>query len=72
VRPTSSIPASIKESVSSELIAWYRTEALVEDIRTDVRVALNSLARGGYAGYASDPFLLGGEGEGEEEGEKGG
>ena len=34
-------------------------EALVEDIQTDVRVALNSLARSGYASFAADPFLAG-------------
>ena len=29
----------------------------MEDIQTDVRVALNSLARAGYASFAADPFL---------------
>jgi len=32
---------------------------LIEDIRTDVKVAFNSLEREGYAGFASDPFLAG-------------
>lgn len=34
-----------------------RTEALIDDINVDVKVALNSLAREGYAKYASDPFF---------------
>ena len=32
-------------------------EALIEDINTDAKVALNSLARPSYAALASDPFL---------------
>jgi len=33
------------------------SDALVDDINFDVKVALNSLARPGYASYASDPYL---------------
>ncbi|WVW80383.1 hypothetical protein I302_102364 [Kwoniella bestiolae CBS 10118] len=36
---------------------YVSKEALIEDIQTDVRVALNSLARTDYARYAEDPFL---------------
>jgi hypothetical protein len=32
-------------------------EALIDDIETDKRVALNSLARPGYEKYASTPFF---------------
>ncbi|KAG8218837.1 riboflavin kinase, partial [Butyriboletus roseoflavus] len=32
-------------------------EALIDDIETDKRVSCNSLARPGYAEYASDPFF---------------
>ncbi|KAG9317652.1 riboflavin kinase, partial [Chiua virens] len=35
----------------------YVHQALIDDIETDKRVALNSLARPGYEKYASDPFL---------------
>ncbi|CAD6566154.1 MAG: riboflavin kinase [Tremellales sp. Tagirdzhanova-0007] len=41
---------------------YVSKDALVEDIRTDVKVAFNSLARAGYAECASNPFLLGGDG----------
>lgn len=34
-------------------------EALIDDINTDVAVALNSLARPAYAACAADPFLTG-------------
>lgn len=33
------------------------SEALVDDINTDVKVALNSLARPAYAALADAPFL---------------
>lgn len=33
------------------------TEALIADIQFDVKVALNGLARPGYASYASSRFL---------------
>ncbi|WWC88141.1 uncharacterized protein L201_003046 [Kwoniella dendrophila CBS 6074] len=36
---------------------YVSKEALIEDIQTDVKVALNSLARPDYARYAEDPFL---------------
>ncbi|ORX34116.1 riboflavin kinase-domain-containing protein [Kockovaella imperatae] len=36
---------------------YVSKEALIEDINTDARVALNSLARPAYAALASDPFL---------------
>lgn len=39
-------------------------EALIQDIQTDVKVALNSLARPEYAKYASSPFLIDGPGGG--------
>jgi len=32
-------------------------EALIDDINFDVKVALNSLARPGYASFAHDPYL---------------
>jgi riboflavin kinase len=32
-------------------------EALIDDIETDKRVALNSLARPSYEKYVSDPFF---------------
>lgn len=35
------------------------TEALIQDIQTDVSVALNGLARPAYAAYATSPFLIG-------------
>lgn len=34
------------------------TEALIDDIQTDVKVALNSLARPKYAKFAHDEFFL--------------
>lgn len=36
------------------------TEALIQDIQTDVKVALNGLARPEYAKYATSPFLISG------------
>ncbi|WVF70839.1 hypothetical protein IAT40_005633 [Kwoniella sp. CBS 6097] len=36
---------------------YVSKEALIEDIQTDVRVALNSLARPDYQSYAHDQFL---------------
>ncbi|RXK42525.1 riboflavin kinase [Tremella mesenterica] len=36
---------------------YVSKEALIADIQTDVKVALNSLAREGYAVYAKDPFF---------------
>ncbi|KAI9574484.1 riboflavin kinase [Boletus coccyginus] len=36
---------------------YISREALIDDIDTDRRVALNSLARPGYEKYASDPFF---------------
>ncbi|WWC60549.1 uncharacterized protein I303_103123 [Kwoniella dejecticola CBS 10117] len=36
---------------------YVSKEALIEDIQTDVKVALNGLARPEYAKYAEDPFL---------------
>ncbi|WVR05642.1 hypothetical protein IAU60_002664 [Kwoniella sp. DSM 27419] len=36
---------------------YVSKEALIEDIQTDVRVALNSLARPAYQSFAADPFL---------------
>ncbi|KAK4686924.1 hypothetical protein P7C73_g3203, partial [Tremellales sp. Uapishka_1] len=38
---------------------YVSKEALIQDIQTDVKVALNSLARPEYAKLASDPFLAG-------------
>jgi len=38
---------------------YVSKDALVKDINTDVQVALNSLARPGYAAYSGDEFLLG-------------
>jgi hypothetical protein len=37
----------------------HPAEALIDDINTDVAVALNSLARPAYAACAADPFLTG-------------
>lgn len=34
-------------------------EALISDINTDVKVALNSLARPEWAKYSTHPFLIG-------------
>ncbi|WRT65938.1 uncharacterized protein IL334_002889 [Kwoniella shivajii] len=36
---------------------YVSKEALIQDIQTDVKVALNSLARPAYAELANDPFL---------------
>ncbi|RSH90469.1 riboflavin kinase [Saitozyma podzolica] len=38
---------------------YVSKEALIDDINTDVAVALNSLARPAYAACAADPFLTG-------------
>lgn len=35
------------------------SEALISDINTDVKVALNSLARPEWAKYSTHPFLIG-------------
>lgn len=47
-----------RSGVRGELLANQDTDALVDDIKTDVQVAFNCLARPGYAGFANDPFLL--------------
>lgn len=39
------------------LKAIFHTEALIEDIEVDKRVALNCLARPGYQAYAKDPHF---------------
>ncbi|KAF8138692.1 hypothetical protein EV363DRAFT_1314537 [Boletus edulis] len=36
---------------------YISREALIDDIETDKRVAINSIARPGYEKYASDPFF---------------
>lgn len=38
---------------------YVSKEALISDINTDVKVALNSLARPTWAKYASHPYLIG-------------
>lgn len=40
-----------------DVFLMLTSDALVDDINFDVKVALNSLARPGYAAYASDPYL---------------
>lgn len=40
-------------------------EALIDDINTDVKVALNSLARPDYAVLANDPFFGGAQAQGD-------
>jgi riboflavin kinase len=42
-------------------------EALVEDIREDIRIAQRSLAREGYESWRGDSWLIGEGGEGGEE-----
>jgi riboflavin kinase len=51
------------------VLGWIRQEfdyvsrdALVEDIRTDIRVGLESLKRGSYAIFKEDPYLFAWEG----------
>lgn len=37
--------------------SWFCTEALIEDIETDKKVAIRSLSRPAYAKYASDSYF---------------
>jgi len=61
------------------VLGWIRPEldyvskeALIEDIRTDIRVGLESLKREAYKKFENDPYLLdfGSAGAKEENGEK--
>lgn len=51
---------------------YVSREALVEDIREDIRVAQRSLARGAYAVFEGDAWLLGEGVEDEGRGQLGG
>jgi riboflavin kinase len=39
------------------MTSMFSLDALIEDIETDKRVALNSLERAGYQTFADDPFF---------------
>jgi riboflavin kinase len=49
---------------------YVSKEALVEDIREDIRVAKRSLDREGYRVWRGDGWLVGGGGDTEGEGEE--
>lgn len=44
--------------LSEEPYSNHNSEALIEDIETDKKVAISSLARSAYAKYASDDFFM--------------
>ena len=53
----------VKRYVQTQIIHMepntsFSSEALIDDIETDKKVAINSLARTPYQDYVADPFLL--------------